>query len=186
MKFLVTFLLLLPLKSIAACQYQLDQNGTTLNWTAFKTPKKVGVKAKFDKFSISSKDQSSVINAIKTANFSVESTSVNTGMPARDKKIVDFFFTKDGKSLTIAGNVTEVKGDTATVNLNFNGVQKPVSFKITEAKDSATLTSKIDILDFALSSQLAAINEACKALHEGKTWSDVELVLEAKFTSKCN
>lgn len=36
-----------------------------------------------------------------------------------------------------------------------------------------------------MSKELAALNEACKALHEDKTWADVDLKLDAKFDVSC-
>lgn len=41
----------------------------------------------------------------------------------------------------------------------------------------------IDVLDFSLSSALKSINEACYTMHEGKTWSHVEILLTQKLKS---
>lgn len=186
MKYLLSLsAVLLSLNTYAACQFELNKKDTALNWTAFKTPKKVGVKAKFDSFEIKSSDNSSIENAIKSANFTVDSRTVNSGNPARDQKIVTFFFTKSDKPIQIQGKVVALKKDVATVKLTFNGVEKDIEMKVAQKENAATLSGKIDVLDFSLDPQLKAINEACKALHEGKTWSDVEIELDAKFTKTC-
>ena len=65
-----------------------------LQWTAFKTPKKAAVNVKFDKYLITSANEKSILDAISSAQFTVDVSSVNSGNPERDKKIVKFFFTQ--------------------------------------------------------------------------------------------
>ena len=186
MKFLVfSSLLVLANGAQAACVSKYVQEGSTLAWTAFKTPKKVGVGAKFDKFTITSKPAATIQAAITGSTFTVDSSSVNSGNPARDKKIVDNFFTSAAKPIKIEGKVEKVEKDTATVSFTINGVTKSVPMKVAVVEKMATLSGSINVLDFSMSKELAALNEACKALHEGKTWADVDLKLDAKFDVSC-
>lgn len=187
MKYLIlSSLFVFSFQSQAAnCVSKYKQEGSTLEWTAFKTPKKVGVGAKFDKFNIVTKSGATIDEVIKGATFTVDSKSVNSGNPARDKKIVDNFFTTAGKPVAILGKVDKVEKDSALVSFTINGVTKQVPMKLARLDKVATLTGSINVLDFSMSKELAALNEACKALHEGKTWSDVDLKLTAQFDVSC-
>jgi hypothetical protein len=42
------------------------------------------------------------------------------------------------------------------------------------------------VLEFALNDQFNALHKACKTLHEGKTWTDVEISVTADFTKECH
>ena len=79
--------------------------------------------------------------------------------------------------------VKDVSKDVITMDLMLNGKKKeiPLTYKMDGMKLVAT--GHMDILDFGMSKQLSAINKACYALHEGKTWSDVSLTLETTLTS---
>jgi polyisoprenoid-binding protein YceI len=169
----------------SACQFTTKKEATVISWTAFKTPKKAPVGGKFNTFELISADSSSVEKAIETASFTIDSTSVNTANPARDKTIATNFFTKEGKAVPLSGKVKSLKGNAAVVALNFNGVTKDVPMTFVNKDNKVTLTGKIDVLEFALNDNFTALHNACKKLHEGKTWTDVDLSVVADFTKEC-
>jgi len=183
MKFLIFSLFILSSAQAKECQLALKSS--TLEWTAFKTPKKVGVTAKFDKYTINTKPARTVEEIIKQASFSVDTHSVNSGNPARDQKIVTYFFTPKGKKVELTGKVLTLDKEMANVEFIFNKVKKVVAMKVTKESNLVKLNGTIDVLDFNLSESLKGINEACKVLHEGKTWSDVNLQLTAEFSENC-
>jgi hypothetical protein len=160
-----------------------------LSWTAFKTPKKVGVTAKFDKFTIAPGTSGSSVETLLTgASFNVDTRSVNSGDKARDAKIIMNFFKLAGKAVTITGKVLAAKEGKAQVELNMNNVKQNVEFAYT--LDSKTnelkLTSKIDVLKFTMQKHLAQITKACYEKHEGVTWPDVDLQLTTTLKKVCN
>ena len=108
------------------CHFEL--NSSKVEWTAYKTPSKLGVKGSFDKLEIKTKkDQSkSIEKAIKHAKFTVDTASVNTGDPERDQRIVNFFFTKNKKAVEISGKVKSIKKDKVQVEFVINGKKKVV------------------------------------------------------------
>ena len=65
--------------------------------------------------------------------------------------------------------------------MNGKTLDIPLSYEYKNRKLSAK--GVIDVFDFAMSDELAALNKACFALHEGKTWSDVAIGIDAEFTS---
>ncbi len=155
---------------------------TKVSWVAFKTPAKAGVKGSLPSFSIKAKGKASIKDILRSATINIDTTKVATGDKGRDGKIAKFFFSTMNGGKKIVAKVKKLTNKKMLLSITMNGVTKdvPMSYQI----DGKKLKAKgfIDVLDFGLSDELAAINKACKALHEGKTWADVELHLESEFT----
>jgi hypothetical protein len=170
------------------CLYQYQPQTTKLEWTAFKTPKKVGVKVAFKEIQIQTKSGSSLGELLKGATFIVNPDSLDSGNPDRDKKIKNHFFKLDKpqkEQVTIKGTIAKVESSKVMVDFVINQVKKTVAMDYVLEGEQLKFRGKIDVLDFKLSDSLAAINTACKALHEGKTWSDVELELVTTLATSC-
>ncbi|MGR3810788.1 YceI family protein [Jiulongibacter sp. NS-SX5] len=152
-----------------ATAYSFDTESTKLTWTAFKTPEKVGVPGSFDDISIDGN------------SFTINTYSVNTGVPDRDMKIKQFFFGNLSDSL-ITGSYGAAAEGKIPVTLSMNGVEKTFDFDVVETDTTTVVSGTIDIIsDFSGNAALEGIHEACKELHMGKTWSDVTLeVVQAK------
>ena len=59
-----------------------------------------------------------------------------------------------------------------------NDVTKDIPFEYTATEKEILLSGSIDMIeDFSANKAFNAIHEACKILHEDKTWTDVELNL---------
>ena len=146
----------------ADCQLQ------NLQWTAFKTPLKLGVKGTFDKITYTPGK-----NCIKGAEVIIDKHSVDTKNPGRDKTLDSFFFSR--LQGDIRAKIKSVGDKTLTVAVTLTGVTKNVPFFY--EKKGSTLTAKgvIDLFDFSGLEALRSINKACFDKHQGKTWNDVEL-----------
>lgn len=167
-----------------SCKYSFAQEKTSIKWTAFKTPQKVGVGGAFDSFEIKLANQSgsSIAELFKDASFTIDTKSVNTNDKGRDAKIVHHFF-DDGMSMS--GQVVEVTDSTIKLMLKINNVQKVTELKYTITDGVLDAKGSIDVLDFSMNSMLQALNKACYALHQGKTWSDVDINLIADLSETC-
>lgn len=166
--------------------YLVSNDDITVGWTAFKTPAKVGVKGVLPKVKYTGKNKlTSIESVIKAASITIDTNSVATKNPARDKKISSYFFGNMKKGKMIKAKVKKMSKKSLDIELTANGETRvvPMSYKLKDGK--LTAKGHLDVLDFAMGKSLAAINKACFALHEGKTWSDVELNLQVKF-SKCS
>ncbi len=139
-KIFIISCLLLCFSNVKAesCHYSLSSS--KIEWTAYKTPKKVGVKGSFEKLEIKTKknQSKSIEKAIQHAKFSADSTSVVTGNPDRDQKIVNFFFMKNNKAIEISGKVKSIKKEIVEVEFNINGSKKVVPMTLAIADNSAT------------------------------------------------
>ena len=169
------------------CTYDYSKEGSTLGWTAFKTPKKVGVSAKFSEFVITSKNSKSIEDLLTSATFTVNSQAIDSGDKARDIKIAQFFFKKMLKGTKITGKVLSVSDAVAIVEITMNGVAKNISMTraFDEATSKLTLKGSIDVLEFAMKSNLESLTKACYEKHEGVTWPNVDLQLDASIKKSC-
>ncbi|MFY7992329.1 MAG: YceI family protein [Bacteriovoracaceae bacterium] len=169
------------------CVVNFNQKGSAVNWTAFKTPKKVGVKASFTDFTISTKKSVTVEELLSSASFEINSKKIESGDKARDLKIFNFFFKTMVKGTKITGKVVKVNADKVDVELTLNGTTKTVvmTSKYDEKKGLLTLNGAVDVLEFGMKDNLAAITKACYEKHEGVTWPDVQIELVASVTKSC-
>lgn len=169
------------------CSFEYVKDGSSVNWVAFKTPKKVGVKGSLSEFKINSKAATTAYGILEGATFEVNSQSVVTGDKARDAKIMTFFFKKMLNKAMITGKVLKVTDKTAEVELSMNGKTQVAVLNSTfdNAKNVLNLKGKIDVLNFDMKSNLETLTKACGALHEGVTWPDVEIELVAAVKKSC-
>lgn len=163
----------------------MSKDDLNLTWTAFKTPKKVGVSGTFnelglEKDSLSAKSFSGLLGGVK---FAISTKTVATKDSGRDQKIATFFF-KEAPS--IKGAILEASDTSLLVGIEMNGVKKEVPMKVKLQDESFVATGSMDVLEFGMSENLKSLNKACFELHEGKTWSDVDLKLSGKLTKICN
>ncbi|MDR0228726.1 MAG: YceI family protein [Flavobacteriaceae bacterium] len=150
----------------------------TLEWTAFKTPAKAGVKGTFTEIQLidAKAEAATLAEGLKDAKFIVSTATVSTNDAGRDEKLKTEFFAK------MVGNINgffgEFKDGKVMVNLTMNGVTKEKEFTYTEEGNTIKINGAIDILaDFTAKEAFDSLHEACKVLHEGKTWSDVEVAV---------
>jgi hypothetical protein len=176
---LATFVLFVMTNVSANC-VKFTNKDTKINWVAFKTPAKAGVKGSLTKFSIKpGKEMGTIAQVLTGSTFTVDSQSVFTKNPSRDKKIVKNFF----PGTKIAGKVTAIKKGMLMTEMVMNGKKVMVPLKYSMKGNTLSAKGTIDVFDFMMHSNLKALNKACKALHEGKTWNDVNIEITTEMTS---
>lgn len=162
----------------------INPQNTKVSWVAYKTYAKVGVNGSFTSVSFDKKAQGKTIaEAITNTNFTIDTKTVSTGDTARDATIVNSFFAKG--DLKISGKVKTFARKKLVMDLTLNKITKEIPMEYEIEGNKVTAKAFIDVLDFNGSKALAALHKACGALHEGKSWSDVEIRLEFT-TSKCD
>lgn len=189
MKTFLTLVFLFSLNAkanITGCKYDFQDKDTTVGWTAFKTPKKVGVKGKFLKYSIKSKSSDSAEMLLANSNFTINPQSVETGDKARDAKIFNFFFKKMAKK-NITGKVIKSQNGKLEVELNLNGKKKviPMAYSYDDNIQKLVIIGSIDVLDFSMKNNLATLTKACFEKHEGVTWPNVDFELTTTLKRTC-
>jgi len=185
--FLTSLIIFLSPSSFAkTCSFTIKPENIKVTWTAFKTPKKVGVGGTFSDIKFDGPmNGKSIEEVIKSSTFLIKTDSVSTNDTARDIKIAQFFFKKMKGDSSISGKVVNMDKEfiNLEVSMNENSIVVPLAYKIKGSKLSAAGT--LDVLDFAMNESLRGINMACNELHEKKTWNDVNLSLQATFKKDC-
>ncbi|CBW27265.1 putative periplasmic protein [Halobacteriovorax marinus SJ] len=179
MKFILSLFLFTSIAQ-AACF-----KDATIGWSAYKTPAKAAVGGTFKGVSFTSNKSEDIKEILTGATFNLDASTVFTKDKGRDAKIAKFFFSTLEGGSKITGVVKKVSGKVITVAITMNAktVDVPLSYDYKNGKLSAK--GVVDVFDFAMSDELSALNKACAALHQGKTWNDVAVNLEANF-GKCN
>jgi polyisoprenoid-binding protein YceI len=169
------------------CLYSVEPSSVKVSWAAYKTPIKAAVGGSFTKVSLTNQTphQENSKSLLKT-QFVIDTTSTSTNDKMRDANIVNSFFKLMKGGTNITGQVLSIDSDLLTVQITMNKVTKKIPLKLTIIENSITASGHIDVLDFSMAKSLKGINKACYDLHEGKTWSDVAIKLEAKLLKKCN
>lgn len=183
LKPLILLSLLLSFIHVDACELS---GAPVVQWRAFKTPAKAGVLGTFTAIQRKTKkNEAKDLGSLLTGQkIEINSHKISTGNEGRDENIVDNFFKKLDAPV-IKGTITKVdqKKKLLTLDITISGVKKSVPMKYDIEKGTLKGLGHIDVLDFSLNSALKSINEACFTMHEGKTWSHVEILLAQKIKS---
>ena len=173
------------------CWYELPKRNFQVEFTAYKTSAKVGVSGKFNHIKrVGPERTDSIDNMLLKSKLEIYPASLNSGDAGRDKTIfVKFFQKMHGDNIRIS--IADVEKKTIQTKITMNDISQivPLKFKL-KRSHQLTAHGTIDILDFSASSALKSLNKACELLHKGadgvsKTWSDVDIRLNAQFEKKC-
>lgn len=147
-----------------------------LEWTAYKTPDKIGVSGTFDSIELQNTNQEApnAMEYLSGATFTIDTQTVNTKDSLRDGKLVEGFFRLMAGD--IKGKFVEIDPNKALVELTMNGVTQKVTFQTSTTETELILTGTIDIInDFEATTAFNSLHELCKDLHLDKTWTEVDL-----------
>ncbi|WP_151900288.1 YceI family protein [Sulfurimonas hydrogeniphila] len=172
--------IILALLLAGASLYALEVQNTTVKFTAFKTYAKKGVSGVFDKIRVKTQKADTVTTLLRNATAEIETSSVNSGNKGRDAKLVaQFFNVQDVKR--IKAKIIDVTKNTLILQLNMNNktLNIPMSYSI--ANNTVNAKGTIDLADFMMLQSLKSINKACYALHQGKTWQDVNIYFTMQY-----
>lgn len=181
----ITFLFCQQAWSQATCYQSLSSKDLTIRWEAYKTPQKAGVWFSFQNFSIKgTKKAKSLKELLVSQNISInasEAKNIASGDAGRDANIANFFFKTFAPKTPIKGTVKEVTENKINLEIEMNGMKRVVPLSYTLDKNTLTAKGYLDVLDFKLQGALDSLNKVCGGLHEGKTWTDVQLEIKAQL-----
>ena len=177
------------------CTYSLIQDSSSVNWTAFKTNARVGVKGHFDVFKVwLPKSVKSTTEALVGTAFDIGTKSVNTGDLVRDPKLVKFFFDTLTDGHIIKGEIVSADGNgnegNGLIKLMFNGVTKEIVYTYQIKNNKIYLKTGINLDEWDGSDAVKSLNTACYELHTGedgvsKLWPDIEIEVIALLKKQC-
>jgi len=192
------FIVLIPALAYAQepqCTYSIDPATSQVEWTAFKTTAKVGVKGQFTKFTVTAPAAPSVSQLLQGLQFTIDTTSVSTGDTNRDGIIVAFFFQQMVGPAEIKGGIEKVSGQDkgeaqVRVFMNSESELVPMAYQV-NPKNQLTATGQLDIMNFGAGQAMSALSQACFEKHKGpdavsKTWSEVQLKITSTLNKDCS
>jgi hypothetical protein len=166
--------------------FSLKSAKSNIQFTAFKTTAKLGVKGWFNSINILSEGKgSSIREAIDQSSFSIPVSSLFTKDAGRDMKIKTFFFGTMEDTLFLSGKVSIESHNSGVLTIKMNNITNQIPFSYTVHEQTFQLKAKMNIDQWFVQSSLSSLNKVCKELHKGpdgvsRTWPDVDL--QATFT----
>ena len=157
-----------------------EATSVDVDFKAFKTPMKKGVKGSFDHVELHSHKGASLKEMLLGTSVMIQTSSVDSKNKARDKKLVEHFFNVQNVK-TITAKITKVEGNVLHVAISMNGKTLDVPMKYEVEKNEVEAEGVVDLADFNMLPALHSITKACYDLHQGKTWQDVELEFELQY-----
>lgn len=178
------------------CTYSYDMESTEVLWVAYKYTQKTGVKGVFDSLMVEGVSEGSTpAEVINGAGFTIYTSSVNSGDPTRDPKIMEYFFGKMELGDQIYGSVKAVSGSETegkvTFDVTMNGVSAPVEGAYTVVDNKLEVKADITVDIWKGGEALSELNKVCEDLHKGADgksilWPDVTLYISANLNKACD
>ena len=172
-----------------AANYDIKPSDISMQWTAFKTAKKVGVSGDFDKIVYdipNKKDRGTLVKALKKAKATIQAVNLNIGDNKLKYDNVYSTLFKSMKTDIIEATIYDLmegEGGIGTilleVKMNKRNNKIPMQYEI---KDNVLVAKgTLDMLDFNLGKGRKALVKKYGAYHEGVTWTQVNLELSIKL-----
>lgn len=173
----------------AACKVEMN-TPVVVEWTAYKTPKKVGVSGGFLSTVYHGKSEADdLVQLLLKSRVMLEVNNVDTKDAYRDAKLVQFFFSLM-QGQVIEADVVSVTGDdhagelVVNVYMNHKSIDVPLHYEVKEGHFQAK--GVLNLLDFNAQEPLKMLTLNCYAPHEGKTWEDVAVGFSFDLTKRCD
>jgi len=161
-----------------------------VEWTAYKTPKKIGVDGGFLATVYHGKTEAEDLQGLlRNSRVQLEVNNVDTKDPFRDAKLVQFFFNMM-QGAVIDANVVSIEGDekagslVVNIAMNNRAIDVPLHYEVIEGTFRAK--GVLDLLDFNAQEPLKMLTLNCYAPHEGKTWEDVAVGFSFDLAQQCD
>ncbi len=186
----ISILFLMAALSLSAAECSVEKmSDIDVQWTAYKTPSKIGVNGGFKSINYKGLNKEADLKSLLVgAEVNLQTNNVDSKNSERDSKLVQFFFNLMSGQM-IDTKVLSVEGDTKRgklmleVVLNRKGKNVPMRYEVKEGVFSAK--GVIDLDDFHAIPALKSITIACYDLHEGKTWKDVAIGFSFNLKESC-
>ena len=173
--------------SLMAAECEIDS--FSVNWTAFKTPTKIGVSGTFEKPNLETCPSKGgcLLSNLPATTVHIDTSSVKTDNEKRDATIVSAFFKNmvEGQYIDAIIKRVDIEAKELSVEITMNDITQTIFMNFVQDEKTFTAKGKIDVLNFSASDALSALNEACFEKHKGKTWSEVEISFVMVMSNAC-
>ena len=160
----------------------------SVNWTAFKTPTRIGVSGTFIEPNLETRQTKDLclFSFLPMTTVHIDTSSVKTDNEMRDSTIVGAFFKKmTGEYIDVIIKRVDLERKELSVEITMNDITQTIFMPFTYKDRTFRAGGKIDVLNFSASEALNSLNEACQEQHKGKTWSEVEVSFVMVMKTEC-
>lgn len=161
----------------------IDTSNVKAGFNAFKTAKKAAVGGTFNNIVFKFKKGDNFLAQLEGATATMDAMAINLGDAAKDASLKENFFSlfkKDKKGnqpikVTFRNIIAGENTGTILAGVTMNGRTQKIPMQYTIQNDTLTAKGVLDVLDFGLEDAFTKLAKACKDLHEGVSWTQVEI-----------
>ena len=165
-------------------RFVIKPEGTTVNWTAYKTTAKTPVSGVFTTLNFEPHTGSSAQEALNGVTFSIPVSSIFSKDSIRDTKLQTFFFDVMADTEFLKGTLKTTSATEAIATITMNGETHDLPLTYTTTEDRRiSLNGTMLLKDWNALDALATLHKACEVLHTGtdgvsKTWDEVAINID--------
>ncbi|MEZ7838275.1 MAG: YceI family protein [Flavobacteriales bacterium] len=169
------------------CLYSFDASATKVFWAGYKTDDKLKVIGQFKELKTDRSDQqfSSLEELVNGINFSINTASSASGDVIRDLSLNEYFFQLFTENFEINGSLAEMNEVSITATINIFGAAKNMVLTYSITDEVLKMKGTLSLEDFGAVKAYNSIHEKCFDLHKGKTWDDVDVIIEVPILKDC-
>ena len=175
--------------NVTLCSAGCEVESISVDWTAFQTADKKGVKGSFDTVNSDAmqKKDDCAFSYFTMATVHIETKSVKTDNAERDQALVSAFFKNmvEGDYIDALIKRVDLDKEELSVEITMNDVSQSIYMHYNYDGKVLKAKGKVDLLNFSAQTALNAINEISSTKGKGKTWSDVDVEFTLVLKEKC-
>ena len=175
------------LKAKTECFYSFDASATKVFWAAYKTDDKLKVVGQFKELTTDRSTQqfSSLEELVNGINFSINTASSVSGDEIRDLSLKEYFFKLFTDNFEINGVLSAMSDTSITATINMLGVAKEMELSYTLTDKVLKMKGTLSLDEFGAIKAYNSIHTKCFDLHKGKTWDEVNVIIEVPILKNC-
>ena len=165
----------------------MSLSATKVFWAAYKTEDKLKVVGQFKELKTDRSNQqfSSLEELVNGINFSINTASSASGDVIRDLSLNEYFFQLFTENFEINGSLAEMNEVSITATINIFGAAKNMVLTYSITDEVLKMKGTLSLEDFGAVKAYNSIHEKCFDLHKGKTWDDVDVIIEVPILKDC-
>lgn len=161
----------------------IDSSKIEMYWVGYKLANKTAVKGSFSDVAYKFKNkQGNLKEILEGASAKIKLSNLNVANPEAKKNLSEAFFSKFASPEIGVKIIQVIEGENqgtllAKVSMNKKSVLVPMQYTITNGELQAK--GVLDLLSFKLEGALQSLIKVCGKLHQGYTWTQVEIGFSA-------
>jgi len=169
------------------CLYSFDESAVKVFWAAYKTSDKLKVVGQFKELKTDRTDQkfSSLEELVNGINFSINTANSVSGDEIRDLSLKAYFFQLFTENFEIKGGLAAMSEGVVIATIDVFGVQKNIKLAYSLDEEILKMKGTLSLEQIGATKAYLSIHNKCVDLHKGKTWDDVDVIIEVPILKDC-